>query len=43
MPQMQLQRLDFDSLTDTSLTEGDSDWKIKIIPDKDNNTITIFR
>lgn len=34
-------KIRFDSLTDTSLTEGDSDWKIKIIPDKDNNTITI--
>ena len=34
-------KIRFDSLTDTSLTEGDADWKIKIVPDKDNNTITI--
>ena len=34
-------KIRFDSLTDTSLTEGDADWKIKIIPDKDNHTITI--
>ncbi len=34
-------KIRFDSLTDTALTEGDTDWKIKIIPDKDNRTITI--
>ncbi len=34
-------KIRFDSLTDTSLTEGDADWKITIVPDKDNNTITI--
>ncbi len=34
-------KIRFDSLTDTSLTEGDDDFKIKIIPDKEANTITI--
>ena len=34
-------KIRFDSLTDTSLAENNTDWKIKIIPDKDNKTITV--
>lgn len=34
-------KIRFDALTDTALTEGDSDFKIVVTPDKDNNTITI--
>src|SRR5947209_3755011 len=31
----------FQSLTNQELLEGDSDWKIKIIPDEKANTLTI--
>ena len=31
----------FQSLTQGDLLEGDSDWKIKLIPDKEKNTLTI--
>src|SRR5438270_182863 len=31
----------FQSLTDNDLLEGDSDWKIKLIPDKEKGTLTI--
>ncbi len=31
----------FESLTNADILEGNSEWKIKIIPDKENNTITI--
>src|SRR5438105_5134853 len=33
--------LRFQGLTRPELLEGDENWKIKIIPDKHNNTITI--
>lgn len=32
----------FQSLSDKSILEDDSDWKIKIIPDKESNTIKII-
>lgn len=31
----------FESLTNQEVVEGDSDWKIKIIPDKEKGTLTI--
>ncbi len=31
----------FQSLTDSNLLEGNSDWKIKLIPDEASNTLTI--
>src|SRR5215471_1381078 len=31
----------FQSLTNQSLLEGDSDWKIKLIPDAEKQTLTI--
>ena len=31
----------FQSLTNADLLEGDSDWKIKLIPNKEKNTLTI--
>lgn len=34
-------KLRFDSLTDTSLLEGDEDWRIRIIPDETTRTLTI--
>ncbi len=34
-------KIRFDALTNAALTEGDSDFKIKIIPDKDAGTLTI--
>ena len=33
--------LRFQSLTNHELLEGDSDWKIKLIPDDDKGTLTI--
>src|SRR5947208_13410120 len=33
--------LRFQSLTDHDLLEGDSDWKIKIMPDEQANTLTV--
>src|SRR3954468_15051933 len=33
--------LRFQSLTKAELTDGDSDWKIKIIPDEKNGTLTV--
>ncbi|MEW6041155.1 MAG: molecular chaperone HtpG, partial [Elusimicrobiota bacterium] len=36
-----IDRLRFESLTKSELLEGDSEWKIKIIPDKKANTLTI--
>lgn len=35
-------KIRFDALTDSSLTEGDDDYKIKIIPNKAENTLTII-
>lgn len=34
-------RVRFEALSDKSLAADDSDWKIKIIPDKENRTLTI--
>ncbi len=34
-------RVRFQSLTDGSVVEGDSDWKIKLVPDAANRTLTI--
>lgn len=34
-------KIRFDALTDASLAEGDTDFKIKITPDKDARTLTI--
>ena len=31
----------FEAQSNESLLEGNSDWKIKLIPDKDNGTLTI--
>src|SRR5919205_333705 len=31
----------FQSLTHHELLEGDSDWKIKIVPDEQNGTLTV--
>jgi molecular chaperone HtpG len=31
----------YESLTDASLTEGDGEWKIQLIPDKDAGTLTV--
>jgi molecular chaperone HtpG len=36
-----IDRARYESLTDNSVMEGDGDWKIKIIPDKDAGTLTI--
>ena len=36
-----IDRVRFNSLTNADLLEGDSDWKIKLIPDAANNTLTI--
>ncbi|MBD3169376.1 MAG: molecular chaperone HtpG [candidate division Zixibacteria bacterium] len=36
-----IDRVRFEALTDDSLLQGDSDFKIKIIPDKDRHTLTI--
>jgi molecular chaperone HtpG len=36
-----IDKLRFESLKDPSLTEGDSDWKIKLIPDEKAGTLTI--
>src|SRR5260221_177570 len=33
--------LRFQSLTQSELLEGDGDWKIKIIPDEKNGTLTV--
>ena len=34
-------RARYESLTDNDIMEGDGDWKIKIIPDKDASTLTV--
>jgi molecular chaperone HtpG len=36
-----INRIKFDSLTHEEKLEGDKDWKIKIIPDRSNATLTI--
>ncbi len=36
-----IDRARYESLTDNNIMEGDGDWKIKIIPDKDAGTLTI--
>ncbi len=36
-----IDKIRFQSLTDTTLLEGNSDWKIKLIPDAASNTLTI--
>ncbi|WP_022851832.1 molecular chaperone HtpG [Limisalsivibrio acetivorans] len=36
-----IDKLRYLSITDESLAEGDSDWKIKIIPDAENKRLTI--
>ena len=36
-----IDRARYESLTDNSFMEGDGDWKIKIIPDKDAGTLTV--
>ncbi len=36
-----IDRARYESLTDNSVMEGEGDWKIKIIPDKDAGTLTI--
>ena len=36
-----IDRVRFESLTDTNLEEGDSNWKIKVTADKDAKTLTI--
>ncbi len=36
-----IDKLRFESLTNQELLEGDSDWKIKIIPNEDDNTLTV--
>jgi molecular chaperone HtpG len=36
-----IDRIRFQSLTQSDLLEGDSAWKIKLIPDKEKNTLTI--
>jgi len=36
-----IDRARFEALTDEAILEGDSDWKIKIIPDKKARTLTI--
>lgn len=36
-----IDRVRYESLTDNNIMEGGSDWKIKIIPDKDAGTLTV--
>ena len=36
-----IDKLRFESLTDKALADGDSDWKIRLIPDKDAGTLTV--
>ena len=36
-----IDRAKFEALTDSSIIDGDDDWKIKIHTDKDERTITI--
>ncbi len=36
-----IDRVRFEALSDKNLAADDSDWKIKIIPDKENRTLTI--
>ena len=36
-----IDRARFLSITDQSILENDSDWKIKLIPDKDAKTLTV--
>ena len=36
-----IDRLRFESLTDESLLSGDDEWRIKIVPDTDNRTLTV--
>jgi len=36
-----IDRARYESLTDNNVMEGDGDWKIKIIPDKDAGTLTV--
>ncbi len=31
----------FESITNTDLLEDDSDWKIRIVPDEENSTLTV--
>src|SRR5437016_3449426 len=36
-----IDKVRFESLTNSELLQGNSDWKIKIIPDKEAGTLTI--
>jgi molecular chaperone HtpG len=36
-----IDKLRFNALTDKSLVEGDTDWQIRLVPDKDAGTLTI--
>ncbi len=36
-----INKIKFDSLQHDELLEGNKDWKIKIIPDRENNTLTV--
>ncbi|UCG77576.1 MAG: molecular chaperone HtpG [Nitrospirota bacterium] len=36
-----IDKIRYESLTNKDITEGDTEWKIKVIPDRDNGTLTV--
>jgi len=36
-----IDKVRFESLTHQDILEGDDDWKIRIVPDRENNTLTV--